>query len=412
MVAHKTVALADTRWGGHHPTYLREFTASLLRLGARVVLLCEKPGEILDALPPEADRSRVHPVPFTHTNDAFFDRRRDHDPVSTITRWFATGKAIREAERAMGQTVELVFFPYLDSYIRFAPLPVLPSIALGRPWSGLYFRNAHLEPGHPAGSGWLRRAAKGDSILSSSDCRGICVLDERFNDLLAAASGNEVHAFPDMTDEGAPDPESPAAREILAKADGRKIIGLIAMEKRKGLLTLLKAAETARKLREPWYFVATGPFARSTFSDEELRWCEEIAAAAASGEIDNLHLDLAGHRIADGTPYNSIFTSFDVIWAAYEDFEGSSNALTKAAAFRIPLVATAGQCVGARVHNFQLGNVFPEGDSDAAVSAIRRTLERRAEDGSELKPAFEEYHRRHSRTRLDEIFRHLLGLPG
>jgi hypothetical protein len=405
MAATKTVALADTRWGGHHPTYLREFTASLLRLGARVVLLCERPDEILAALPPEADASRVLPIPFSHTNEAFFDRRRDHDPVSTLSRWFATGKAIRQAERELGTLIDLVFFPYLDSYIRFAPLPVLPSVALGRPWSGLYFRNAHLEPGHPSGSDWLRRAAKGDHILSSPDCRGICVLDERFNDLLAEASGHEVHAFPDMTDESPPVPNHPVALEIRAKAAGRKIIGLIAMEKRKGLLTLIRAAEIARQLREPWYFVATGPFARATFSEDELRLCEETAADAG---IDNLHLDLAGHRIQDGTPYNSIFTSFDVIWAAYEDFEGSSNALTKAAAFRIPLVATAGQCVGARVEHFQLGNVFPQADAEAAVAAIRDTLALRRPDGSPLKPAYADYHRRHSRERLDEIFQHLL----
>lgn len=404
----KLVALADTRWGGHHPTYLREFTASLLRLGARVILLCQKPEEILAGLPDDASRERVHPVVFEHPNHGVFSRKRDHDPMSTISRWLATGKAVHGAETKLGRRVDLVFFPYLDSYIRFAPFPKLPSLAIGRPWSGLYFRNAHLEPGHPSGTTWWKRAAKGDRILAARDCRGICVLDERFNDRLQAATGRAVHAFPDMTDESPPAEPTEAAREILSKANGRKIIGLIAMEKRKGLLTLLRAAAIARRLGEPWYFVATGPFARSTFNAEDLRFCEEIARAAASGEINNVHLDLAGHRIQDGVPYNTLFAAFDVIWAAYENFEGSSNALTKAAAFRKPLVATAGQCVGARVEKHQLGRVFPQGDPGAAVEAIRGTLARKAADGSTLDPAFDAYHRMHSRARLDEIFSELL----
>lgn len=404
----KLVALADTRWGGHHPTYLREFTASLLRLGARVILLCQKPEEILAALPDEESRARVFPVVFEHPNHGVFSRKRDHDPMSTISRWLATGKAVHEAETKLGRRVDLVFFPYLDSYIRFAPFPRLPALALGRPWSGLYFRNAHLEPGHPSGTSWWKRAAKGDRLLAARDCRGICVLDERFNDRLRSATGRDVHAFPDMTDESPPTGLTDTAREILDKAKGRKIIGLIAMEKRKGLLTLLRAAAIARRLGEPWFFAATGPFARSTFTAEDLRFCEESARAAASGEIDNLHLDLAGHRIQDGEPYNSLFSSFDVIWAAYEDFEGSSNALTKAAAFRKSLVATSGQCVGARVEKHQLGRVFPQGDPTAAVEAIRGTLEHRAADGSTLVPAFESYHRMHSRARLDELFSELL----
>jgi glycosyltransferase involved in cell wall biosynthesis len=406
---NKLVALADTRWGGHHPTYLREFTASLLRLGARVILLCRRPEEIIGSLPDEESRARVTPVVFDHPNHGFFSRKRDHDPLSTLSRWLATGKAIHEAEESLGQKVDLVFFPYLDSYIRFAPFPKLPVLTLGRPWSGLYFRNAHLEPGHPGASAWWKRAAKGDRILEARDCRGICVLDERFNDHLQTITRHRVHAFPDMTDESPPEGPTDASREILAKAKGRKIIGLIAMEKRKGLLTLLRAAAIARRLGEPWYFVGTGPFARVTFTEEDITFCEETARAAASGEIDNLHLDLKGSRIQDGVPYNTLFSTFDVVWAAYEDFEGSSNALTKAAIFRKPLVATAGQCVGARVEKHQLGRVFPQGDPAAAVEAIRGALALRSADGSPLRPAFEDYQCLHSRERLDEIFGRLLG---
>ncbi len=398
----KTVALVDTRWAGHHPTYLREFSASLLRTGARVLLLCQKPDEIIEALD-EAPSDRIAGFPFIHRHGGIIFQHRDHDPLSTPLRWRATAEMLHRAETDTGWTADLVFFCHLDSYLRFAPFPLLPAMILGRPWSGLYFRNGHLE----SGGNPLTRAAKGDRLLRSHDCRAVCTLDERFNDTLEEISGHPAIAFPDITDETLPDSPTPAARAILEKAGGRRIVGLISMEKRKGLVTMMNAALRAAELREPWYFVATGPFPRETFSDEETAFLDDLRQRIDSGEIDNIHFDTSGERIPDGAPYNSIFSSFDLVWAAYEGFEGSSNALTKAAAFRIPLVATAGQCVGFRVEKFQLGRTFPEGDHEAAVEAIRGALDRTADDGSRLSPQFESYHRAHSRQRLDKIFRQL-----
>lgn len=397
-----TVALVDTRWCGHHSTYLKEFSASLLRIGARVLLLCQKPDEIIDALG-ESARDRIAGSPFIHPNRGVLLRGRDHDLLSTPLRWRATARLLERAEAETGWTTDLVFFCHLDSYLRFAPFPLLPAMTLGRPWSGLYFRNGHLEsPVDP-----LRRAAKGDRLLRSPDCRAVCTLDERFNDALEKISGHPAIAFPDMTDETLPDTPTPAARALREKAGERKIIGLISMEKRKGLITMLKAALQAAELREPWYFVATGPYPRETFAPEDLRFLDDLERRIAAGEVDNIHFDTNGNRIQDGAPYNSIFSSFNLVWAAYERFEGSSNALTKAAAFRIPLVATAGQCVGDRVERFQLGRTFPEGDSEAAVEAIRGALSNTAPDDSTLEPRFETYHRGHSRDHLDEVFRTL-----
>lgn len=399
-----TVALADTRWVGHHPTYLREFTASLLRLGARVLLICQKPEEITASLSGIGQvEAGVYGHRLIHRNQGLIRPNRDHDPLSTLLRWRATGRALRSAEAASGWRADLVFFCYLDSYLRFAPFPTLPGRLLGRPWSGLYFRNSHLERRQPGSQDLLRRVAKGDRILASHDCRAVCVLDERFNDALAALSGKPVIPFPDMTDESPPERDNPLALRILAKARGRKIIGLISMERRKGLLTLLRCAVRAHELGEPWFFVATGPLMRDTFSPEELEFCATVARQAASGELHNLHFDLDAGRIQDGAPYNSVFTTFDLVWAAYEGFEGSSNALTKAAVFRKPVLATAGECIGMRVERHKLGRTFPEGDVAAALQAIRSVMA-----AAPASHGFEDYRRLHSRERLDTVFRGLL----
>lgn len=399
-----TVALVDTRWEGHHPTYLREFSASLLRIGAHVLLLCRKSDEIISQLPQE-QRCRVHSHPFVHRNHGMIAPHRDHDPASTLLRWRATGNELRAAEKNSGRRADLVFFCYLDSYIRFAPFPVVPSFLLGRPWSGLYFRNAHL--GKPDGSvtHLIRRAAKGDRILANSDCKAVCVLDERFNLALERICGHPVLAFPDITDETPPTTPCRKTREIMEKSAGRKIVGMISMEKRKGLLTFLRCAIRAHERGEPWFFAVTGPFMRETFSAQELSFCDEIAVRASSGGMDNLYFDTSGERIPDGAAYNTLFGIFDVIWAAYEGFEGSSNALTKAAAFRKPLIATAGECIGKRVECYQLGETIPEADVDAALEAIRKIVTNEACP----ERRFAEYHRLHSRDHLDSMFVHLAG---
>ena len=408
-----TVALVDTRWGGHHLTYLREFTASLLRLGARVHLICFDPAQIVASLPADlagAAAERVICQVFIHRNQGVIRKKRDHDPLSTLARWRATGRAVRRIEARSGFTTDLVFFPYLDSYLRFAPFPLLPKWMLGRPWSGLYLRNGHLDAEQRSAAPWWKRAAKGDSLMKAPDCRAIYVLDERFNAELSSMVGHPVLAFPDMTDETPPDSPSEIAIEIRRKARGRKIIGLISIEKRKGLLTLLKVAKLAKERDDPWFFVVTGPFARDTFTEEELAFCEEMVGQVADGRMDNLHIDLSGTRFQDGKPYNALFTIFDIVWAAYENFEGSSNALTKAAAFRIPLLATKGQCIGGRVQRYQLGRTIPEGDAKAAHAAIQGIIARETEDGRPLVPDFETYHQLHSRAQLDRIFGSLLAV--
>jgi hypothetical protein len=211
-----------------------------------------------------------------------------------------------------------------------------------------------------------------------------------------------------MTDESPATKATPQTRAILTQAAGRRIIGLISMEKRKGLLTLLRCALRAHELGEPWFFVATGPFLRQTFSPQELAFCDEVSRRVAAGEINNLHFDTSGTRIQDGAPYNSLFTAFDIIWAAYEGFEGSSNALTKAAAFQKPVIATAGECIGHRVEHYRLGHTFKQGDPEAALEAIRATLAGAHLIGGMLTPRFTDYHQLHCRARLDQIFRDLL----
>jgi glycosyltransferase involved in cell wall biosynthesis len=411
----KTVALVDPLWIGHHPMYFSQFTAAFLRLGASVIGLCPDPADALQsarnaaaASTPESifdRRVSMHYLPAGKRS--WFRGRFEGDPLRTFQRWKRAAAALYEAEQATGRRADLVFFPYLDSYLRFLPFSSVPGLTLNRPWSGLYLRNHHHGE-KPSLRASLRLLAKGDALIRSPLCRGIGVLDERFITTMARRSGHPVHAFPDVTDATLPAHPYPLAAEIRRKAAGRKIIGLIGLERRKGLINLLRVAEMARERRLPWYFACAGRFERGEYRPDEQALLDDVTRRVAAGGIDNIHFDPAAGRIPAEADFNSIFTTFDVAWAAYEGFEGSSGTLGKAAAFNIPCLATAGECIGHRVEGYRTGLTIPEGDSDRALEAIRRVLDGRDWDDRPLTGDYVRFRDDHGIARLDTVLDGLL----
>ena len=406
----KTVVLADPRWDGHHPTYFFEFTASLLRLGHRVMGLCREPEQFEKEARLICQRMGIdfenHVIvgALDDPDKAYFRPGQDHDPVSTVVRWRCLKNAMNEAAKSSGHEPDFVFLPWLDSYLRFQPSTKLAN-KLGVPWSGLYFRNHHF--GETLGS--VRKAAKGDRSLRNKNLVAVGILDERFEEAMAEESGKKIISFPDITNENPPEVPSPFALEVIKQAAGRKIIGMVSLEKRKGFLTMLKIAE-ATAGKEDWFFVAAGKYAQDTCSEEEQAYVQSIQDRVDSGELDNIHLQLPGARVNDGADFNSLIKVFDVIYAAYEDFEGSSNALTKGAIFKRPLIATRGECVGGRVEKFGIGLTIEQGNVSEGVKAIRHVLAGRDWSGNALAEQYAEYHALHDRKRLDEVFAELLEL--
>lgn len=411
--AGKTVALIDPLWSGHHPMYFNQFTASFLRCGARVIGLCPDPEAARRNLA-SASGHDIHGARemtrFAHLptgKRSFFNGRFEGDPVRTFDRWRKAADALAEAEARTGWSADLVYFPYLDSYLRFLPFPQIPDVILNRPWSGLYLRNHHHgEPPNFRKS--LRLLAKGDAILRSRSNLGIGVLDERFITPMTRLTRRPVTAYPDVTEGGLPDAEFQLAADIRAKAQGRKIVGIIGLERRKGFLTLLRAAELARQADLPLYFVCAGTYPPGDFTAAEQAEIQHIAAGIASGSVGNLHFDPAAGRIRDEADFNSLFRSFDIAWAAYEKFQGSSGTLSKAALFGIPCIATAGECIGQRIDRYRMGLTIPEGSAPDALAAIRRLAG--LDPGPALPdPLYQEYRNDHSLARLDGILRDLLA---
>lgn len=414
-VSAKTVALIDPLWIGHHPMYFTQFTASFLRSGANVIGLCPEPYAAMDDLRSAlgedavADlKKRVYFHELPSGKRSFFNGRFEGDPLRTFLRWKSASDVLADAEAISGMGTDLVFFPYLDSYLRFLPFASIPELVMNRPWSGLYLRNHHHGE-RPSPKKFLRVLAKGDSILASRLCPGIGVLDERFIPAMEKLCKKPVIPFPDVTQTNLPDRESPLASRIRYAAASRKVVGIIGLERRKGFLTLLKTAELAREKKLPYYFVCAGTISLQQYTPEERERIHALVRSIAAGEVDNLHLDPGAGRIPDEADYNSLFKTFDIAWAAYEGFQGSSGTLSKAAAFEIPCVATAGECVGRRVEEYRMGLTIPEGNAEAALEAIPHLAAGTDRDGKPLNPDYPRYRDDHSQARLDRILAGLLA---
>ena len=112
-------------------------------------------------------------------------------------------------------------------------------------------------------------------------------------------------------------------------------------------------------------------------------------------------------RIPSEADYNSLFHTFDIAWAAYENFQGSSGTLGKAAAFGIPCLASSGECIGHRVEGYRLGLTIPEGNADAALAALGKIAA-----GEPRVREFARYREDHSQAALDSILCALLAAGG
>ncbi len=379
--------------------YFGQFAAAFLDLGARLTGFCPDPeaGAREIRLAAASDTGwDTHAVP--PAKRSLFNGRFEGDPYHTLDRWQQAAKAINLYETSSSSVIDAVYFPYVDTYLRFLPLPEVPASTIGLPWGGLYLRNHHYRDSANPMLRTARLLAKGDALMRSPLCRGIGVLDERYAEPLAAHIGKPVTPFPDVTLAELPGTEPELVSEIRKKAGGRKIIGLIGLERRKGMLTMLDVALQAGEQGLPWYFVFAGVCDRNEFDAQEQARINDIASRIQSGEIDHIHFDPTAPRIATEPEFNALFQAFDIAWAAYLDFAGSSGTLGKAAAFNIPVIATRGECIGGRVEQYRLGETIAEGDAPEAMDAIRRMLA-----SPDPTRDFDGYRRMHSPGRLREV---------
>jgi len=395
----KTIALVDTLWGGHHPTYLKFFAKTLLDLGNEVISLCPEPEEMnlwIASHCPEL-ASNFHSFELHEPSPSKFSGRRLLARAMAVARWQRAAQSIQEISSKLGKAPDITFFAWLDTYLRL--IPAITDTIFPYPWSGLYFRPRYLRI--PPKFQWMRHGILNPlSVLKSSHCPVVAVLDEGIAEKLQQKLNKPVVVLTDITDESPPDMSFEIAQKIRAKAAGRKIIGLLgSLDKRKGTLTLL---EVSRQASDRWFFVFAGRLAEPAFTAAELARIEEIVKA----NPDNCFFYL--NSIPDGSRFNAVVQVCDVLYAAYENFPYSSNILNKAAIFEKPVIASKNYCMGERVQKFNLGYGIEGGSVSQCVSILERLHEELSTGNLSIQPDFEGYRHRHSIDQLISAFQKIL----
>ena len=167
--------------------------------------------------------------------------------------------------------------------------------------------------------------------------------------------------LPDFADLSQPDESYPLLHTLRERAAGRKIVSLTgSIGTRKGIDLLLSVIPTLPA--DEYFFLMAG---KSWLTEEQTRRVKAFEAAHA-----NCLFVL--ERIPDEACFNALIAASDVVFAAYRHFSGSSNLLTKAAAFGRPIVVSSGQCMGRGVEHYGTGIAIAEDDTQACREAIVR----------------------------------------
>ena len=326
----KTIVLIELFWTGHHPTYLKLFTATLLKLGCRVQVLCPEPGELHDWIADNCKEkiSFLEVYEYRKPELSQFPQGRILSAIMMLKRWKTAAKAVKKIAADAHTIPDLVFFTYLDVYLnKFIPYQLIDRIFTFK-WSGLYFAPYQLRlPVTQKDILFRLNPLDRDSVFKAKHCHAVTVLDEGvISKLQAKLKGKSVISFPDFADVSSPDYDYEVANLVKEKAGSRTVIGLLGhIDKRKGLLTLMEVAEkTADK---NYFFVVAGKFIESSFTKQELG----IISRYRNSNPTNcfFHLEF----IPDEPSFNALVACCDIIFAAYERFYYSSNLLTKAAYF-------------------------------------------------------------------------------
>ncbi|MBD2101741.1 glycosyltransferase family 1 protein [Leptolyngbya sp. FACHB-261] len=395
----KTIALIDTAWTGHHPTYFKLFTKTLLELGHQVMAFCPEPDQLREQISQNCPilSERLHAFKICEPQLSQFPIPKLRATLTTLARWRSASASLSKAIATVGTSPDLVFFCWIDHYLGAYLLKYWVDKVFPYQWSGLYF--------HPTYLRLEQERIPKNSALKSSSCSTVAILDEGVTEKLKDVMGGKpVITFPDFTDESSPDLDFPVVGEIQRKANGRTIVSLLgSLQKRKGFLTLLEIAQ--RSTERDWFFVFAGYLNENTFSPQELARIQDFVETTPSNCL--FHFE----RIPDEPQFNALVDVCDILWVVYDNFPHSSNMLAKAAVFQKPVLASNTFCIGERVRQFQLGLGIDEGDVDQGIKALAQLcgLSHKG-SSSELQFGFESYKCLHSTKQLKIAFKAVLDL--
>ena len=413
-------------WHGHHPSYCAELVRACGDFSRKVYVLCPAEANPLERLAGDSE-ARAKLAVVNHTNRAartgfknFADLRADfaelRDKIEIIRR-----------ENA-GEEV-FIFHTSLDSlFIGVWQLPLLwfrIREFLPWPFAGLMLNpdrrwplsRARRELDRVLGeagergrlaqcvylffSGLLAGVAavmrrfylwQKNRILKRSRCEQIALQDERYADWLALKTGKQVVMYPETTSVQVSNPPPELVRAIAAKRQGRVVVGLLGeLSRRKCVDLLLDVIEHHET--DGFLFVIAGTCNPAVFLPQHRAFLED-------GIQRRDNVIFSPQAVPSESDFNAIIESCDVVYAIYRDHPHSSNVISKAAAFRKPVLVNRGELMAKRVEEYRMGCILPEFSAGECIKVLRQMSSRESLAAVQETARFGDYMESHSLTGL------------
>lgn len=371
------VAVVDCSASGHRETYYKQFARTWAFMGHDVLLLAPD-ATATDSFASFRQIASRPLLPLPYGQPLKKKTTVLHNALHRLQNLASLRKQLK------GFQPDLVCFPCLDDLLpTLSPLWLLDTL-LPYPWCGLFVQST--QPVYKRYMPDIRPA------LRSRNCKGIGVLNEYSVEALKPFR-QEIQLFPDFADLSAPAETYALLHTLRQRAAGRKIISLLgSINARKGTGLLL---DTIPMLpADKYFFLIAG---KPSLSPEETHRLRNF-------EVTRPNCLFALEKIPDEACFNALVAESSLIFAAYRQFSGSSNLLTKAAAFSKPVVVSKGFCMGHRVETYGIGVAIPENDTEACRTAIIQLCN----GGAPCPQGFAQYTADHSVGKLTECFNQII----
>lgn len=329
------IVLVEPSLSGHHKVFLSAFVDVLLKNRHKVIVLSTSIN---------LDLSPIVDVKFiSYKMNCNFPRNSLLKKIIVVRNLLFLIKNYRELSMRVDAQIDLVFFCSIDGYMH-----ELMPVAFFEMLFPFKFSGLLLSP---------RRMYK--NIIKSRYCSSIGVLDEFYFEQRKKNCERIIH-FPDFADDSPPSTNLYLVQKIKERAGARKIILLIGgIVPRKGIYTYV---ETANRMKYfPCFFVMIGH-------------CSFLAEREYLFVINNFanqsNCFFCGERLQNESDFNAIVSICDIIYAAYVNFNQSSNMLAKSSLFKKPIIVSKDTYMEEIVERYKMGESIRPNSSEDCMIAI------------------------------------------
>ncbi len=342
----KRILLIEPDTGGHHDTYLREIALKFKQMQFEVVIFSQ-------LIPLFAAEFNINTVKIK-----YWRLRRLRSGflkyIEMVLNFFCSIWNLREIyhkTKLYRNTDSVLFYCYLDGYMNEFLSSTLFDHYNPVSWTGILMRLPQPQD----------KKSFRYTILQSGHCLGVAVLTKSENSLLKPFCRQIIH-FPDFADGSIPNIHFDITKKIKQLSDGRKIISLLGeISVRKGIYTFVR---TVVLLPETEYFFVIAGTASPALTDADLLFVKNQFCNRANCFYHDT-------RIPSEADFNQLVAMSDIVYAAYKNFNQSSNILAKAALFKRPVIVSRDSYMEQQVVLYDMGVAIDADSPENCAAAIQ-----------------------------------------